>query len=149
MKYLILLLILPFSALAGPPEWLQELKEQKPRVIVVEDNHTGEMPKDGELGYWKVVVREETPVYHNTRTIVINGKTVPKRVKEIHVKLTKKWQPMDFYYHVNSDSLIIHAPWCRYYDCDTCTLEILNIELWIKELGARPCKICKPLEGEQ
>ena len=46
-------------------------------------------------------------------------------------------------YHGNVQSLIFHAPHCRYYDCKACVAVFPTREAALKA-GYRPCKVCRP-----
>ena len=46
-------------------------------------------------------------------------------------------------YHGNVSSHVFHAPWCKHFNCKSCTKVFQDRELAINA-GYKPCGICKP-----
>jgi hypothetical protein len=138
-------------AASGEPQWLTELRKSKEQPVH-KDVVVTDKPEDSKVGYWTVSHKVEPA---HTRQVPVRSLspdvdtpafriiTTPERI--IHYW---SWVEEEAKFQGNTESLIVHQPGCRYWDCKFCTQYFATFEQAV-DMGYRACGICKPEEAAE
>jgi len=147
----IIVILCTATLCATEPPWLQDLRERKAEVKHI-DRVLVDQPEDSKLGYW-TVTNERIPAETKAvpvRSIDPDAEVPETRIIEIPARVIHYWAWVEeeAKFQGNTESLIVHQPGCRYWDCRNCTQYFATFEQAV-DMGYRACGICKPEELAQ